>query len=304
MWEISELGETEFYADDAEDVAALVGDADAAICNKTKITAEVFARCPNLKYIGLFATGYNNVDIEAATRAGAVVCNVPDYSTDAVAQHTFALMLNQFSRAAEYAESVKQGDWIHAQRFSYFGKPTYEIRGLTLGVVGFGNIGRRVAELGEAFRMNVLVWNRTSEKVTEAGFTYVQFEELLQRADVVTLHLPLNPETHNLMNENSLAKMKRTAVLMNTARGGLIDEDALAKALNTGVIGGACLDVLKKEPMQPDCVLQTAKNCTITPHIAWAPEQTRRRLVSMVAKNLRCWASGKPIHVVNGAIVE
>ncbi|MFT3952230.1 MAG: D-2-hydroxyacid dehydrogenase [Oscillospiraceae bacterium] len=298
--EITAQGEAVLFPETADmDIAAAIGGADAVICNKCHITEDVFARCPNLKFVGLFATGYNNVDTDAATRRGAVVCNVPDYSTDAVAQHTMAFILNRFSRVGEYAANVKAGDWIRCKRFSGFHLPTEELSGKTLGIVGFGNIGRRVAELGNSFGMRVFVWNRTAQRVTEAGYEFLPLTELLARAAIVSLHLPLNPDTKHIINEKTLAVMKPDSLLINTARGGLIDESALAAALKNGTIGGACLDVLKKEPMTADCPLQDAPNCVITPHVAWSPVQTRSRLVRAVAENLRRWAAGHPHNVVN-----
>ena len=281
-----------------EKVAEAIGDADAVICNKCLITQEVFDKCPNLKYIGLFATGYNNVDLAAASRRGAVVCNVPAYSTNAVAQHTFALILDYYNKVAEYKKTVADGDWVNYKLFSYFYIPTTEIAGLTLGIIGYGDIGRKTAEIARAFGMNVVTYTRSPQKVTD-GTRVCTLEELLSISDAVSLHCPLTPENGKMINAETLALMKPNALLVNTARGGLVDEQALADALNGGRLGGARLDTLTYEPMREDCPLRGAKNCAITPHIAWAPIETRVRLLEKVAENLKAWINGEPINVVN-----
>lgn len=281
-----------------EKVAEAIGDADAVICNKCLITQEVFDKCPNLKYVGLFATGYNNVDLAAASRRGAVVCNVPAYSTNAVAQHTFALILDYYNKVAEYKKTVADGDWVNYKLFSYFYIPTTEIAGLTLGIIGYGDIGRKTAEIARAFGMNVVTYTRSPQKVTD-GTRVCTLEELLSISDAVSLHCPLTPENGKMINAETLALMKPNALLVNTARGGLIDEQALAEALNDGRLGGARLDTLTYEPMREDCPLRGAKNCAITPHIAWAPIETRVRLLEKVAENLKAWINGEPINVVN-----
>ena len=281
-----------------EKVAEAIGDADAVICNKCLITQEVLDKCPNLKYVGLFATGYNNVDLAAASRRGAVVCNVPAYSTNAVAQHTFALILDYYNKVAEYKKTVADGDWVNYKLFSYFYIPTTEIAGLTLGIIGYGDIGRKTAEIARAFGMNVVTYTRSPQKVTD-GTRVCTLEELLSISDAVSLHCPLTPENGKMINTETLALMKPNTLLVNTARGGLIDEQALAEALNDGRLGGARLDTLTYEPMREDCPLRGAKNCAITPHIAWAPIETRVRLLEKVAENLKAWINGKPINVVN-----
>lgn len=281
-----------------EKIAEAIGDADAVICNKCLITQEVFDKCPNLKYVGLFATGYNNVDLAAASKRGAVVCNVPAYSTNAVAQHTFALILDYYNKVAEYKKTVADGDWVNYKLFSYFYIPTTEIAGLTLGIIGYGDIGRKTAEIARAFGMNVVTYTRSPQKVTD-GTRVCTLEELLSISDAVSLHCPLTPENGKMINAETLALMKPNALLVNTARGGLIDEQALADALNGGRLGGARLDTLTYEPMREDCPLRGAKNCAITPHIAWAPIETRVRLLEKVAENLKAWINGEPINVVN-----
>ena len=245
---IKALGETEIYGyTKNHEIARRIGDADAVISNKCLITADVFEKCHNLKYVGLFATGYNNVDVEAATRHGAVVCNVPAYSTDSVAQHTFAFILNYFNRIAEYNETVQRGDWVNYKLFSYFYIPIQELTGMTLGIIGFGDIGRKVSEIAKAFGRNVIAYSRTQDKITSAGVESVSLDELLARSDVVTLHCPLNEGTKELINKETLRKMKKTALLVNTSRGGVVNEQDLADALNNDVIAHACVDVITIE---------------------------------------------------------
>lgn len=296
---ITSLGECTVYGfTPNEEIAEKIGDADAVICNKCLITEDVFSKCPNLRYVGLFATGYNNVDICAASRHGAVVCNVPAYSTNSVAQHTFALILNHFNKIREYADEVDAGAWVNYKLFSYFGIPTYELDSMTLGIIGYGDIGRKVAQIARAFGMDVLAYTRTPSKV-DGNATACTLDELLENSDVVTLHCPLTEQTKELINKQTLKKMKKTAYLVNTSRGGVINERDLADALNQELIAGAGIDVLTLEPMREDCVLRNCKNCTITPHIAWAPRQTRERLLSIVAENIKCYIRGKPQNVVN-----
>ncbi|MBR0529435.1 MAG: D-2-hydroxyacid dehydrogenase [Ruminococcus sp.] len=296
---ITSLGEAQVYGyTPNEEVADKIGDADAVICNKCLVTEEVFEKCKNLKYVGLFATGYNNVDLKAADRHGAVVCNVPAYSTDSVAQHTFALILNHFNKIRAYADTVDNGDWVNYKLFTYFYIPTYELKGMTIGIVGYGSIGRRVAEIARVFGMKVLTFTRSPEKVGD-GAEAVSLDRLLRESDVVTMHCPLTDTTKEMINKDALAKMKPTAYFVNTARGGVVNEQELADALNDGVIAGAGIDTLTFEPMRADCPLRNAKNITITPHIAWAPKQTRERLLETVAENLRKWRDGQPQNVVN-----
>ena len=296
---ITSLGESEVYGYTPNDqVAERIGDADAVICNKCLVTRQVFEACPNLKYVGLFATGYNNVDTEAAKDHGAVVCNVPGYSTDAVAQHTFALILEFYDRTAEYTASTAKGDWVNYKLFTYFGIPTFELAGKTLGIVGYGAIGRKVGEIGRAFGMKTVTHTRSPHRVTD-GTPCLELEELLRVSDIVTLHCPLTADNGRMIREETLGLMKPSAVLINTARGGLVDEQALADALNKGVIAGAGIDTLTFEPMREDCPLRGAKNCLITPHVAWAPRETRERLLDRVAANIKAWRDGSPMNVVN-----
>ncbi len=279
-----------------EETAERIKDADIVLCNKTPMTAEVMEKAENLKYIGLFATGFNNIDLEYAHSHNITVCNVPSYSTEAVAQHTFALILELLCRVSDYNKTVKEGDWVKSRTFSYFPIPLYELHGKTIGLIGLGSIGSRVADIALAFGMKVLVFKRS--KISDERIEQVSFDELLSRSDIVSLHCPLNNESKNLMNKNAFDKMKNGAVFINTARGGIVDEFALKDALISGKLLGAGLDVLGKEPMDKDCPLLNIENCIITPHIAWAGLETRKRLMGVVTSNIEEFINGKPVNTV------
>ncbi|MEG0614268.1 MAG: D-2-hydroxyacid dehydrogenase [Oscillospiraceae bacterium] len=297
--EIEALGDVVSYSSTPNElIVERICDADVVLCNKSPITKEVISACKNLKYIGLFATGYNNIDIKAASERGIVVSNAGEYSTMAVAQHVFALILEHYSKVSGYSSSVKNGDWERSDTFSYFLSPTYEILGQTIGIIGFGSIGKAVAKVADAFGMKVIISTRTLPPKGLFPYEFVSRDEVFARADILTLHCPLTELTAGLINAENLAKMKKTALLINTSRGGTIIEQELADALNSGVIAGAGIDVLTNEPMK-NSPLKTAKSCVITPHIAWSPRQTRERLITIVAKNLGAFISGKPINVVN-----
>ncbi|MDE7082152.1 MAG: D-2-hydroxyacid dehydrogenase [Clostridia bacterium] len=292
------LGEVKYFGEiPREELFALCADRDALIVNKVEVDEALLAACPDLKYVGTFATGYNVVDIEACRRRGVTVCNAPDYSTHSVSQLVFALLLNFYGKIAEYTSSVAAGDWTRSKTFCYFPYPTYELHGKTFGVFGYGNIGKSVAQIAAAFGANVVVSTRTPPK--DCPYESVSFEELLKRSDIVSLHCPLNEKTAKLIDGKALSLMKKNAVLINTARGGLVDEAALAKALNEGRIAGACLDTVAVEPMLADNPLLGAKNCLITPHIGWTPRETRQRLLGIVAGNLKAYIDGKPRNVVS-----
>lgn len=279
-----------------EEIADRLADADAVLVNKTVLSADVLAAAPRLRYIGLFATGYNNIDTTYAASHGITVCNVPGYSTEAVAQHTMALLLQLTNQVGEYNRMVEQGDWVKSRTFSFFPLPLTELCGRTIGIVGYGAIGRRVAQIAMAFGMQVLVCNRS--QVEDPTVQQVPFEVLLEQADVVSLHCPLNSDSENMMNAAAFARMKQGAWLINTARGALVDESALRAALDSGHLGGAGLDVLRQEPMASDCPLYGAPRCVLTPHIAWAGVETRRRLMDVVAQNLRAYLAGTPQNTV------
>ena len=296
--EFSGLGEVKFFGEiPREELFDLCADRDALIVNKVEVDEALLAACPNLKYVGTFATGYNVVDIEACRRRGVTVCNAPNYSTHSVSQHVFALLLNFYGQISKYTSSVAAGDWIRSKTFTYFPYPTYELYGKTFGVFGYGNIGKSVAKIAEAFGANVVVSTRTPPK--GCPYKIADFEELLKTSDILSLHCPLTEKTANLIDAKALRLMKSNAVLINTARGGLVDEAALADALNSGKIAGACLDTVAVEPMRADNPLYGAKNCLITPHIGWVPRETRKRLLGIAAGNLRAFMEGRPINVVS-----
>lgn len=280
-----------------EELIDRIGDAEAVLTNKCRITREVIDACRNLKFIGVFATGYNNIDIVAAKEKGICVCNVPGYSTDSVAQHTFALILHHYSSIAKYADMVANGDWVYSKLFTYFNIPFYELSGKTLGIVGYGAIGKKVAKIALAFGMKVLIYTRTAPQ-NDDTVEIVSLDELMTRSDVVTLHCPLTDKTEKMINERTLSLMKEGSLLINTSRGGVIDEPALATALKNGKPAAAGLDVLTLEPMREDCVLRGLDNCYITPHIAWAPKETRDRLIGMVADNIKGYLCGNIINNV------
>ncbi len=273
-----------------------IKDADIVICNKTLLNRDNLKNAKNLKYIGLFATGYNNIDLEYTKANNIIVCNAPGYSTEAVAQHTFAFILSILNRVGEYNETVKQGDWIKSRTFSYFPLPLSELSQKTIGIVGYGSIGRRVGEIAKAFNMRVLVNNRS--KVNDDSVTQVDFDTLLKESDIVTLHCPLNKDSENIMNKQAFDKMKDGAVFVNTARGGMVDEQALKEALVSQKLLGAGIDVLRSEPMDKDCPLLNVPNCYITPHIAWAGKETRERLLKLVEANIQSFLEGKPQNAV------
>ena len=286
-----------FDALPAEQIISAIGDSDAVIVNKAKITAEVMDACKNLRFVGLFATGYNNIDTKAAKERGIVVCNVPGYSTSSVTQHTFALILHFASHADDYAASVARGDWANSSTFSYLSFPISELAGKTLGIFGFGTIGKSVANVAKAFGMNVIATVR--RPVAFDGVEFVDKDMLFACSDYLSLHCPLTDDTKHFVNAETLAKMKPTAVIINTARGGVIEEEALTEALNRGQIRGAGIDVLDIEPMRSHHPYLTAKNCYITPHVAWGSIEARTRLIDLVAENLRAFEKGEPINVVN-----
>lgn len=292
------FGEVVFYEDnDPEKTAERIADADVVFCNKTILGEAELSSAPKLKYIGLFATGYNNIDVAYARSRGIDVCNAGEYSTMAVAQHTFALMLELACKVGRYNAFVQEGGWKRSKFFSIFEYPTCELYGKTLGLIGYGSIGRAVANIALAFGMNVLVNTRTLREDSRVRF--VDRESLLAEADFVSCHTPLTPETARMFDAAAFSKMKPGAYFINTSRGGVVDEHALVEALQKGDLAGAAVDVVAVEPMAEDCPLCGVENLLITPHVAWAPLETRLRLLDIVCANLRAWMEGKPKNLVN-----
>lgn len=282
----------------ADCVVKRAQDAEALIVNRIVLNRAVLDALPKLRYIGTLATGYNTIDVRAAREKGVTVCNVPLYCVETVAQLTLALLLALCNRVEHLSAVTRSGGWNDAVEATHTTAPILELSGKTLGILGFGNIGRAVAQLGLALGMRVLVHSRT-QRALPAGCTWCSFETLFETADVVSLHCPLTDETRGIVGASVLARMKPTALLINTARGALVDENALADALNSGRLAGAGLDVMAEEPPRPDHPLLTAKNCLITPHIAWASREARLRLIDAVAGNLRAFLAGQPVNVVS-----
>jgi len=294
------LGECTVYDRTApEDVVERAGEAEIVLTNKTILSADVIRRLTRLRYIGVLATGYNVVDVEAAGERGIPVTNVPSYGTRSVAQMVFAHLLNLTQHVAHHARTVRDGRWAACPDFCYWDMPLLELAGLTLGIVGFGRIGRAVAGLARAFGMKVIVYDVIVPAEMPDGCRMAELEDVFREADVLSLHCPLTPRTEKLINAERLALMKPTAFLVNTSRGPLIDEPDLAQALNAGRLAGAGLDVLSTEPPAADNPLLTAKNCYITPHIAWATRSARQRLLSIAIDNVAAFVAGKPQNVVN-----
>lgn len=298
--QLDELGELTVYGrTKKEETIDRIAQAEAVFTNKVIIDAEVIKASPNLKYIGVLATGYNVVDLNAAKEAGIVVTNIPAYSTDSVAQMVFAHILNITQRVGLHANRVSGGDWSKSIDFSFSLSPQVELKGKTLGVIGFGKIGRKVAELGYAFGMNVIFQNRSVKKDVPEYFKQCSLKEVLESSDVLSINCPLTDENAGFINKLSLSLMKKTAILINTGRGPLINEQDLAGALNSGKLAAAGLDVLSTEPPKQDNPLITAKNCFITPHIAWATKEARLRLMHIATSNLKAFQEGVPDNIVN-----
>ncbi len=272
-------------------------DAGIIVVNKTPVSRETLKELPELKFIAVLATGYNIVDTVACDERGILVANIPSYSVSAVAQQTFAFILEYANRIGEHTLSVHSGGWTASPDFSYQVSPLCELEGKTLGIIGYGRIGRKVASMAESFGMKTLIHTAHPEKYTDADF--VSMDELLRNSDIVTLHCPLTSETDKMVNEEFISKMKDGAFLVNTSRGQEIDEGALAAALNSGKLSGAGVDVLSVEPPKADNALLKAKNIYITPHIAWAAKETRSRLLSILEENISAFVSGNPVNIVN-----
>jgi glycerate dehydrogenase len=298
---LARLGELTVYDRTAPaDVVARAAQAEIVLTNKTLLDAAAIAALPRLRFIAVLATGYNVVDIAAARQRGIPVSNVPEYGTTGVAQHTLALLLELCHRVGDHARAVAAGDWTRAPDFSFWLAPPIELRGLTMGIVGVGRIGRRVAALADAFGMRVIASSASRRDAPDyEGFAWRSIPELFAEADVISLHCPLTADNAQFVNRALLTRVKPSALLLNTARGGLIDEGALAEALASGRLAGAAVDVLSSEPPRPDNPLLTAPNCIITPHIAWASLPARRQLMAMTVRNVEAFLAGRPVNVVN-----
>lgn len=284
---LEELGDslTVYDLTPAEELINRIGKKEVIMTSKCFITREIIEKCPDLKYIGSMATGYNNIDVKAAAEAGIVVTNVPAYSTDAVAQHTIALLLELANNAGLHNASVQSGDWSRCEHFCYWKKPVTLLAGKSIGIIGYGAIGSKVAEIARALGMTVNIYSRDPEAAVSS--------------DVISLHCPLTEENSKMIDADFIFRMKPGAFLINTARGGLVDEYALAGALRSGRLGGAAVDVISREPASEDCPLLGLSNCIITPHMAWSPEEMRQAVIDTITENLKSWMDGNTINQVS-----
>lgn len=300
---LEELGEFIVYdrssLTDEDEAIARIGEAEIVITNKTPITKRVLDSCPSIRYIGVLATGYNVVDYVYAAKKGIPVTNVPGYGTDTVAQFTFALLLEICHHVAHHSEAVHAGRWEQSPDFCFCDYPQIELAGKTMGIIGFGRIGQKVGTIAKAFGMKVLAHSPHEYASGKAIGTYVNLDTLLAESDVISLHCPLFPETEGIINQATIAKMKDGVILLNNGRGPLVVEQDLADALNSGKIQAAAVDVVSAEPIKGDNPLLTAKNCFITPHIAWATKEARQRIMDCAVNNVKAFLSGAPENVVN-----
>lgn len=300
LGEVTVYDRTTFNRSDEKLILERAKDAEAIFTNKTPVSREVLEQLPHLKYIGVFATGYNVVDIEAAKEKGIVVTNIPAYGSDSVGQMTFALLLELCNHVGVHSESVKRGEWTNNLDWCYWKAPLIELTGKTFGIIGYGKIGQAAGRIAQAFGMKVLAYAPHPNKALESEtMKYAELDTLFNQSDVISLHSPLFEETKGMINRQSIAKMKDGVLIINTSRGPLIVEEDLAEALNRGKVGGAAIDVVSSEPIKADNPLLTARNCVITPHIAWAAVETRQRLLDMAVENFEKFLAKKPVNVVN-----
>lgn len=284
---------------DSQEAVSRIGDAELVLTNKTPIGPAILDACPAIRYIGVLATGYNVVDTAACRERNIPVTNIPAYGTDAVAQFTFALLLELCSQVKHHSDAVHEGRWSAYPDFCFWDHPLTELAGKTMGIIGFGRIGQAVGRMAKAFGMEVLAYSRSQREEAKFMADYVDLPTLLARSHVVSLHCPLFPENQGLICWETIAQMRDGAMLLNTARGGLVAEEDLAQALNDGKLSGAAVDVVSREPIDPANPLLTAKNCIITPHIAWAPRESRQRIMDCAAKNVKAFLEGQTVNVVN-----
>ena len=297
-WEcFSQFGDVRYYprTENETDTIVRAQDADIILLNKVPITANIIDHCPNIKLICVLATGYNVIDCAAAAKRNIPVCNVPGYGTDSVAQFTIALLLELCHQIGHHNQVVHQGKWSNCPNFCFWDTPQMELAGKTLGIIGYGAIGKAVGKIAQALGMHVIAYSRTKRP----GNEYVSLDELFARSDVISLHCPLFPETEKIINAESIDKMKDGVILLNTARGGLLDEEAVLDALIRGKIRGAAVDVVTAEPISRENPLLRAPNCIITPHIAWAPIEARQRILDITVESIRMYLNGTPVNVVN-----
>lgn len=300
-----QYGEVTIYQSTRDDeIAERIKDAEVVLCNKTAMNEQNIKAATKLKYIGLFATGYNNIDLDYTRKHNITVCNAGSYSTEAVAQHVFAFILHYYNTITKYDDFVKNQGWINTNKFSPF-MEMKELYGKTIGIIGYGSIGKKVSQIALAFGMNVLAFSRSvdlKEKFSgendNDNFQFTDKDTILKTSDIVTIHCPLNKDSEKMCDKEFFSKMKKDSLFINTSRGGVVNEADLTEALENDIIGYAALDVVEKEPMAPDCPLLKAKNLVITPHAAWAPLETRTRLVKIVSENLKKWLAGTPINVI------
>lgn len=301
-WEGMEtLGDVTVYdRTKEEEVVERIGDAEVVYTNKTPITKETLEKCVNIKFIGILATGYNIVDVDAAKERGIPVSNIPTYGTTAVSQFAIALLLELCHHIGEHSDAVENGEWTNNADWCFWKHPLIELAGKTMGIVGFGRIGQETGKIAQALGMKVLAFDayQNPELETETC-SYADLDTLLQKSDVISLHCPLFPETEGIINKETIGKMKTGVMIINNSRGPLIVEEDLRDALNSGKVGGAAVDVVSTEPIKMDNPLLDAKNIIITPHIAWAPKESRQRLMNIAVENLSCYVNGEPQNVVN-----
>lgn len=300
-WEcLNRFGDVTVYdRTPAELIVPRIGDAEVILLNKTPITDETLAACPSVKLICVLATGYNVVDCDAAKKRGIPVCNVPAYGTAAVAQFTFSLLLELCNAVGHHSDSVHKGDWCRSIDFCYWQTPQMELAGKTMGIIGFGRIGRAVGTIAKAFGMRVIAYNRSRCAEGEAIGEYVDLDTLFRQSDIISLHCPMTPQTEGIINASSIAQMKDGAILLNTARGQLVVENDLAAALAEGKLRGAAVDVVTKEPMEATNPLLNAPNCIITPHMAWSPVESRQRIMDCTVNSIQAYLDGNPVNTVN-----
>jgi len=306
-WEgLEKLGDVTVYDRTAYDpsgqdlIVERIGQAEIVFTNKTPLTRGILQKAPSLRYIGVLATGYNVVDVVTAKARGITVTNIPTYGTTAVAQMVFALLLEMCHHVGEHNEAVKRGDWTNNPDWCFWNYPLIELAGKTMGIIGFGKIGQNAAKIAQSFGMNVVASDSYQNKLLEnETLKYVDLDELLAGSDVISLHCPLFDSTKGIINKDSIAKMKDGVMIINTSRGPLVVEEDLADALNSGKVAGAALDVVSTEPINQDNPLLTAKNCILTPHISWAPIESRKRLMEIALHNLEQFIAGNPVNTVN-----